>query len=96
MKTKTFNYYCDPSHGWVKAPVSLLKDLQIEKEITSFSYYRGGFAYLEEDMDASLLHKKLEEKGVEVKYKEFHTNKSSKIRNYNCYCHRAIFGFFQE
>jgi hypothetical protein len=32
MKTKTFDIYVDPGHGWVKAPRKLLADLGIEKQ----------------------------------------------------------------
>lgn len=92
MKTLTFNYYCDPAHGWVKVKNSLLKKLGIEREISGFSYTRGDYSYLEEDCDASRLADALEKNKIEIKYKQFHTNKSSKIRNYNSYCAREIFG----
>jgi len=91
-KTRTFNYYQDPAHGWVKVKNSLLKKLGIEREISAYSFTRGDYSYLEEDMDASLLDKTLNEKNIGTKYKQFHTNKSSKIRNYKSYCAREIFG----
>lgn len=92
MKTRTFNYYCDPAHGWVKVKNSLLKKLGIEREISGYSYTRGDYSYLEEDLDATTLDNALNKLGVKAKYKEFHTNKSSKIRSYNGYCAREIFG----
>ena len=46
-------YIQDPGHGWIKVPVALLLELSIAGDITSFSYYRDGFAYLEEDCDAA-------------------------------------------
>mgnify|MGYP006883109353 CR=1 FL=1 len=93
MKTKTLHYYADPAHGWIKVPLKLLKELDIAKEISAFSYSRGDYAYLEEDRDASLLHEALKSKGITPKYKEFHINKSSKIRNYNSYCARNLFPY---
>jgi hypothetical protein len=92
MKKRTFNYYQDPAHGWVKVPVKLLQKLNIEKEISAYSYFRGDYAYLEEDLDASLFDKSMVENGFGTIYKQFHTNKSSKIRNYKSYCAREIFG----
>ena len=92
MKKRTFNYYQDPAHGWVKVPVKLLQKLNIANEISSFSYFRGDYAYLEEDLDVSLFDKSMVENGFETIYKQFHTNKSSKIRNYKSYCSREIFG----
>jgi hypothetical protein len=50
---KQFDYIVDPGHGWVKVPFELLRELGIEKQITSHSYYYQGHVYLEEDCDAS-------------------------------------------
>jgi len=92
MKKRVFSYYQDPAHGWVKVPTKLLKQLNIEKEISAFSFYRGDYAYLEEDVDASLFDKKMTENKFATIYKQFHTDKSSKIRNYKSYSALEIFG----
>lgn len=83
MKTRTFNFYCDPGHGWLKVPMELIKDLGIAEYITAYSYMRGKFAYLEEDADATLFIDKMKEQGIECKLNYLHSNKRSKIRNYN-------------
>ncbi len=82
MKTYTINVYNDPGHGWGKVPLYLLKNLGITEKITSYSYYRKGFAYLEEDLDLSTFLYACSEKGITVNFRDSYTNRSSKIRNY--------------
>ncbi len=63
---KKFTYYTDPGHGYVKVPVSILRKLGIEKKIIHFSYWRKGYAYLEEDCDmATLIHNHPEKEKLE-------------------------------
>lgn len=79
------NFYSDPSHGWARVPKQLLKYLGIEDKISFYSYMRGDYAYLEEDCDLSVLTNAMKEKGVLYSFREFVTNKSSKIRSYDSY-----------
>jgi hypothetical protein len=86
MKTIVLNFYTDPGHGWVKIAKSKLVKLGIADKISSYSYMRKDFAYLEEDYDASLLIASLKEKGFTFTVKEHVAReKSSKIRSYDCY-----------
>jgi len=85
---KTFNFYSDPGHGWVKVPIKLLDELSIRNKISSYSYVRGDFAYLEEDCDAAEFIGAIRARGIEPKFHELMTNKMSKIRSYNCYLPR--------
>lgn len=80
-----FLKFCDPAHGWIKVKKALLKELGIENKISSCSYQKGEFAYLEEDSDARKLFEALEEKGIEINIDVKNTNKSSKIRSYESY-----------
>jgi len=82
---RTFIYYTDPGHGWVKVPVRLLNNIGIADKITSFSYYRNGFAFLERDTDMALLVNKLRQLNIEPKFKSQHTDNLSKIRNYRSF-----------
>ena len=82
---KTFTFYSDPAHGWVKASKALLKQLGIAELISSYSYERGADAFLEEDCDASLLVRKLQEKGIEPKFVYKYSDRNSKIRGYESY-----------
>lgn len=80
-----FNIYADPGHAWCKVPMSLLVKLNIADKVSTYSYQRGDSVYLEEDCDLSLLINALKSKGKTVEFKEFHTNRTSKIRGYNYY-----------
>lgn len=51
---KSVRYIEDPGHGWLAVPVNNLKLLGIVKEITSYSFISGGYAYLEEDVDLGI------------------------------------------
>lgn len=83
--TRTFNYYTDPSHGWVKVPNKLIEELNLTQRISRYSYYRNGYAYLEEDCDAGVVINELRDRGVKVKFNHKPSNKSSKIRSYSRY-----------
>ena len=85
MKKITCNVYSDPGHAWAKVPKKVLKFLEISGEISSYSYERGDFAYLEEDCDLSIFVNACKNKGVVYKFREFYSDKSSKIRSYNSY-----------
>lgn len=83
---KTFTFYQDPSHGWLKVPESLVRELGIAEKISKCSYERNDSVYLEEDMDAQTFIEAYKVKfGGEPKFVSKHTNKSSKIRSYRSY-----------
>ena len=48
-----FRFISDPGHGWLEVPRSLLSELGILEEITTYSYQKKELVYLEEDCDAS-------------------------------------------
>lgn len=84
MKVKWFS---DPGHGWLRVKIHNLIELGIAGKISSFSYQRGQWAYLEEDCDASVFMQAAEAQGVEVELEpESRCNKSSAIRRFNSYC----------
>ena len=85
MKRITFDYYADPAHGWVRVNKKILREfwgMTWRKFFSPFSYERGDWAYLEEDRDAHVLQTGLKDARVEVSYRQHHTDKSSRIRNY--------------
>ena len=84
---KTFTFYNDGGHGWVKVSKALLKELGIADKVSTYSYQRGENAYLEASFDASLLVKALRERGIEPKFVDKYSDKPSKIRNYESYQH---------
>lgn len=87
LKKKIIQVYSDSGHAWAKVKRSELVSLLICEEISSFSYERGDYVYLEEDCDLGKYVDALRKynDGIEIKFKENHTNKSSKIRGYHRY-----------
>lgn len=77
--------YADPGHAWVKVKRSVLVSLGIDQVITPYSYVRGDYAYLEEDCDAGVLIEAARTVGIEIAFRMHHTNRRSRIRNYNSY-----------
>jgi hypothetical protein len=80
-----YMFYQDPGHGWVKVFVRELKQLGIEDKISMYSYRRKDIAYLEEDCDLEKFLQAKHARGEGVELVERHTNRASKIRNYNRY-----------
>jgi len=72
------DFISDPGHGWLKVPLTLLVKYGILESISSWSYIRGKFAYLEEDCDADVFMNKC----VSVEFRKRIGNKRSRIRNY--------------
>ena len=81
--------YSDSGHAWLKVSKKMLIELGIANKISSYSYQRGSYAYLEEDCDFPLFAKALktanETEGFCLELIEHHTDKPSKIRNYDSY-----------
>lgn len=77
----TLTFYSDPGHAWLKAPRELVERLKVP--VSTYSYIREGYLYLEEDCDAPALLEALEAHGIEVKIVEsVAVKRYSKIRNY--------------
>ena len=85
QKTLTLPYYQDPGHGWVRVSIGLLHGLKIAEDISSYSYRRDDYAYLEEDCDLGRLYQAADKAGITIKLREYWTNKRSKIRSYDSY-----------
>jgi hypothetical protein len=97
---KSITIYTDAGHGWAKVSLKELSRLNIIDKISSYSYIHknGLYAYLEEDCDLSTYLKALDAKGIQYKFIEKHTDKSSKIRSYSRYTlgHNYINPFYKS
>ena len=85
-----FTLHTDPGHGWLEVPVQLLHELGIAKDITNFSFYFSGNAYLEEDYDAGTFLKAYSAAHggpplIDEKY-----SSNTPIRHYQPYDRRAV------
>lgn len=87
LKKISIVIFADPGHAWARVPKKQLQKLGISDKISAYSYQRGDYAYLEEDCDLGVYINALKSKNyVEFNFKEFHTNRQSKIRGYKSYC----------
>lgn len=84
-KQFTVTIYSDPGHAWAKVRRSVLINLGIADKVSSYSYQRGEYAFLEEDCDLSLLAQALDKHGTKLRFIEKNTNKQSRIRSYERY-----------
>jgi hypothetical protein len=85
MKTFTVIVYSDAGHAWGKVKREVLRNLGIDHQVSSYSYQRNDYVYLEEDCDLYLLQKAMDEDNVRLKYIERRTDGRSKIRSYDRY-----------
>lgn len=92
-KPKTYQFYEDPAHGWLKVLKTELVDLGIQNDISPYSYQRGESVYLEEDADfdkfvtakGKAAGINLDEWKTIIKINNNSTNRQSKIRKYEKY-----------
>jgi hypothetical protein len=84
---KSFDFYEDPGHGWLRVPKALLDKLGITNKISGFSYMRGDWAYLEEDCDYAVFAVAMRDSGnPDFKVREHVArHQYSRIRNYERY-----------
>lgn len=78
-----FQAFSDPQHSWVKVPRKLVLSLGIIGKITPYSYQRTDQVYLECDVDLGTFVNAMKAADKTVEFKENHTNRSSRIRNYS-------------
>lgn len=76
----------DPGHGWVRVSIAELCKLGIVDGISSYSYRRGGWAFLEEDCDAATwYHAYTKVNGRKPELDHRHINTNSNIRDFTPY-----------
>lgn len=93
--------YCDPSHGWLAVKMTELEALGLRDKITSFSYIKGGTAYLEEDVDMPLYLEAMEADGYHITVVQTVSEKKSHIRYFDKFPSMVVlpsddFGFVGE
>ena len=75
----------DPGHGWLQVEMAELVRLNLQNQISRYSYCDGDRVYLEEDCDMSLFLMTKERLGERIKINHKHTNHDSPIRNLMSY-----------
>lgn len=90
-------FHYDAGHGWLRVKLKDIKTLGIADKISSCSYFKGEWAYLEEDCDADVFLKAYKEYAkahnigeVNVRFDEISDGDDSPIRQYRCFDREAI------
>jgi hypothetical protein len=86
-----YTFFTDAGHGWLRVPVSELIELGIERDISSYSYLSGDWAYLEEDCDMAKFLDAWYQRGLDVRWNSKVSNWSS-VRNYPQYTIQKVMG----
>ena len=83
------DYYHDAGHGWVKVPVAKLKEYDLIDKISYYSYMKNDHAYLEEDCDAHVYFRALDNRNIKFELRNHYANRS-RIRSYRCFTRAAL------
>ena len=78
----TYVFYNDPGHAWLKVPRSELLASGVASKISTYSYQKGDYVYLEEDCDAGCFLSTLQTPPI---IKDSYTDNRSRIRNYDSF-----------
>ncbi len=81
----TFKHFTDPGHGWFKVSRKMLFKMDLLEKISSFSYHKGDWVYLEEDCDATIFfdrYKELFGEQYTIKITQNISDNPSSIRYY--------------
>lgn len=81
MSKYRFTFHSDPGHGWLQVTHKQLLMSGIADKISMYSYMDHDYAYLEEDCDAPLFLKQLDDHKITYSFDERHTNRDHWIRN---------------
>lgn len=76
-------FITDPSHGWLEVPIQLIKQLNIQNNITNCSYMNNKNVYLEEDLDAPTFLFHAKSNGLNIKINELVVNQFKRCMHYN-------------
>jgi hypothetical protein len=86
MRTRNkYQKYNDAGHGWLRVSKEELSRLGIAGFISPYSYQKGKYAYLEEDLDASTFYYKKKDVFEQFDVKQHYAKGYSAIRNYDVY-----------
>lgn len=83
--TLKLTFYEDPAHAWLEVSYTLLGRYGLTKLVSNYSYKSGNFAYLEEDCDAPMFLRAVEDAGDNFIITDEYCNHDSPIRSYQPY-----------
>ena len=82
-----YEFWETEGHGYLKVPYTKIYDLDIEDEITEYSYWSGSknYVFLEEDLDLSIFLKAIDKEFDDIVKEPFNYTDQSIIDNYEPY-----------
>lgn len=93
-KEKTYDFYEDAGHGWLKVKLSELIELEIAEKISGYSYYQNDNVYLEEDCDMNVFLKAMrDKKSTFVKFRDHFAKNGSRVRSYDRFSKKYLTKF---
>ena len=88
MKFLSLVFFHDPGHGWLRVPLHALDELNVQGDISPYSYMDSGFAYLEEDCDCGVFTTAAKAAGYELSIADEY-QENTPIRTMACYSSAA-------
>ena len=76
-------WHTDAGHEWMAVPIRTLVEWGIAHDISAYSYWRGGTAYLEGDCDAGVFLRAAQARGIGVETREGKHWDRSPIRGFD-------------
>lgn len=83
--TVKYTFFSDSAHGWLKVSYADLVMYGLTDKISSHSYRKNDWCYLEEDRDMSLFIDALKSNNADYVIYDRYTDGRSAIRNYQSY-----------
>lgn len=83
-KKPKFKFISDAAHAWLRVPIPLIRNLNIEDQISQMSYISAQWVYLEEDKDLPLFLKAIGGKD-KIEMEDHYVDGMSTIRNFTRY-----------
>ena len=74
-------HHHDNSHGWIEVPIGDLSRFGLADQISHFSYVGNGVVFLEEDLDAFLYQRAVEQEGLTLSFTPKYYPADAFIRN---------------
>ena len=75
-------FHTDPGHGWLRVPYHFLEKFNILNKITSCSFIKGNWAYLEEDCDMPTFMLAASDHGYSLKITDIYHDEDAPCRFY--------------
>lgn len=82
---RKFNFHYDAGHGWLEVHAKDLEDVGLcaWMDMSRYSYHKGHWIYLEEDLDAGIFLRRYEKAVGSLNVRHINDGDDSPIRGYD-------------